>query len=241
MDNETKQLLEDMQRQIDDLKSEGVIRDLSFEQQDSIREVVGDNLIDLTWNKIFYVSSFAAASVTTSSSTEDISAKEVDTSEGKYFDPKLPSRLRMNFYINEGQANATVYILSPTVNGVDFATAVPLSTSTTLSYVGVKIVKTAFKLVSYDRNTGIETLIDTEKVIDDNTTHTLELIYRPGESSDVYLDTDFVGSIESNLVDNAVIKVYYPYLTSVKSDSGSVNLTIENYEFIQQRFLKEKR
>lgn len=209
-----------------------ITRDISIEQQDSIREIIADSIINILWDKVFYLSSFAAESVTTSSSTEDVTAKEVDTSEGKKFDPSLDSRYRVNFYVNTGQTNITAYICSPATN-TTFTTDVPIADSDNISYVGIKITGTIVYLVSKTKG-QTEKLVRTNKTITDNTTHTLEIFYRP-VSSDIYFDNELIGSISNNLLTNGEMSTFYPYLTSVKSSSGSVNLTLENYEFAQKK------
>lgn len=217
-----------------DLKGQSFDRFMEPVEKDQLQEVISESIIDILWRRIFYVSSFAAESVTTSSSTENVDAKEVDTSEGDKFDPDLPSRYRVNFYLNSGQTNSVVYILSPAIStDPTFATSVPIATNEYLSYVGIKIDQGNINLVSSTE--GKEIVRGTNKKITDNTTHTLEIIYRPRSAADIYYDNDLLGSIPANLPAKAQLKTFYPYLTSVKSNSGSVNLTLENYEFVQEK------
>lgn len=209
---------------------------LSVEEEEQIREIVADKMLDIVWNDVYYLSSFTSTSVDTSSSTETTEAKEVDTSEGKKFDPAGDTRFRMNFYLNSGQKNITAYILSPATSTDDtFATDVPIATNTDLSYVGIKMTPdvTGARVNLVSSVAGEEEIVKTEKILEDNTTHVVEINYRAGESADIYFDNLFLGSIRSKIDKSTNIFTYYPFLTSVKSDSGSVNFTIESYEFAQ--------
>lgn len=206
---------------------------LSENGNQSLNKVISKNLLDILWDNIYYTSSFAAESITTSSATEDLTAREVDTTGGKKFTPKLDSRYRVNFYIGSGQTNITAYVLSPAISTdtTYAATTGPVATNTFLSYVGIKVVLGTIYLVSSVE--GNEITIATEKSITDDSTHTLEINYRAGQSADIYFDNEFIGSIQCKMRIVNDIATYFPYLTSVKSASGSVNLTIENYEFAQ--------
>lgn len=211
-------------------------RDTDIEYLDDVKNVIFESIADYLWDGLYIISSFEGPTVTMSSSTENVTIKEVDNSEGRTFDPRKPSKCRLNFYLGSGQTNSTVYLLSPAVSkDPAFGTNVPLSTNTHISYVGIKIIQTIVYLVSYDHFTGAEKLIRTDKTVTDDTTHTLEINYRPGESADIHFDNQHIGSIECNLIKDASITTFYPYLTSIKSASGSVNLTLEQFQFLQAK------
>lgn len=232
--NDIASAVETLRTEMDQMKEAPIdYLKLSERGNQSLNKVIGHNLLDILWDNIYYNSSFAAESVTTSSGTEDLTAKEVDTTGGKKFSAMLDSRFRVNFYSTTGQSNMTAYILSPAISTDTSyaATTGPIATNTYLSYVGIKVVLGVVYLVS--SVAGVEKLTVTDKTITDDTTHTLEINYRAGQSADIYYDNEFLGSIETRMQVINDIATYFPYLTSVKSASGSVNLTFENYEFAQ--------
>ena len=207
-------------------------RFLSPTEKDQLFEIVSEGLFDILWNKVFFLSSFATTSVTTSSSTEDLTARAPETSENKYLSPKEKSRLRISFYLNTGQTNSIVYIGLGTSSSQSAPTAIA---STTNSFAGVKIDQSIIKLAAYNGETDVETLINSTKTITDNTTHVIEFRYAPGQSVEVLFNNERIGEIAVPYDFAKKTEVFFPYITSVSSVSGSVNFTLESYEFIQER------
>lgn len=201
-------------------------------EKDQLFDVVSEGIIDIMWNKIFYLSSFATQSVTTSSSTEDLTAREPDTSENVYLAPDQDSRLRISFYLNTGQTNSIVYIGLGTSSSQSAPTAIA---SPNNSFAGVKIVQSIVNMASYNGETDTEKLIVTQEAITDNTTHLIEFRYATGQSVVVFIDNKRIGEIAVPQDFAKKTQVFYPYITSVSSVSGSVNMTLESYEFIQNR------
>lgn len=206
------------------------------EEKRDLLEVVQDAIADVLWDNIYYIPSFEASFKDTTSSTEQVDVKEVDTSEGKQFNPSRPCRFRINFYLEDGATASTVYILSPAVStDPTFTTGVPLSTNDFFSYVGIKIVNGDLFLVSKGTNGGEEVTRKTTVRITDASTNTIEFNYRPNQSTDVLFNKKTVGTISNpRLSPTKPFFTFYPYLTSIKSNTGAlVNITVESFEFLQ--------
>ena len=207
-------------------------------EQDDLSEMVGDRLLNTLWNNLYYLTSNlsteAPGSPTTSTTTENVDAKDVDTSELKFLNPNRDSRFRINFYISAGAGSEVCYITSPATN-TGFGSPAPLETTAAVGYVGIKIVSGKVNLVSKKLGDIKEKINETNKVIDDDSTHILEIIYR-SNSSDVLFDGDQIGTIDNDLINGKEVKSVYTFLTSIKSANGTgVQLTIEGYEFAQLR------
>ena len=203
-----------------------------IEVKEDLKSVLYEQIQDVLWNKIFYLASFATTSVN-STGAEVLTAKEVDTSAGLYLSPRQKTRFKTTFYLFAGWTNSLVYITAPAVSTVSTAITAILNSNT--SFVGIKIDKGTVYLVAKNREKANEVLTDTGKKILDATTHLLEIVYSPNESTDFYLDNEYIGSVKSNLTNDDTFATFFPYLTSVASYSGTVNMTIEGYEFIQER------
>ena len=48
-------------------------------EKDQLFDVISEGIIDILWNKIFYLSSFSTQSVTTSNSTENLTIRPIVT------------------------------------------------------------------------------------------------------------------------------------------------------------------
>lgn len=205
------------------------------EDRNTFLDLIGEKLQDILWNGVYYTANFNSESATANSTTQVVTLKEVDTTEGGKFDPALDSRFRVTFYLNSGASVATLYIVSPAIStDPTFATSVPLGTNEYLSYVGIKVVATEVFMVASIN--GTERTVRTSAIIDDDTTHNLEIYYRAGESADIFLDTQKIGSISAKIQKSKTnLKTYYPYMFAISASSGSAQVTMENYEFIQKK------
>lgn len=219
-------------------KNQRISRFSSPEEKSDLLEVIRDAISDVLWDEIYYVSSFEASFKDTTSTSEQVDVKEVDTSEGRQFNPNRPSRFRINFYLEDGFDTSTVYILSPAVStDPTFATGVPVSTNDFLSYAGVKIVSGRVFLVAKPYGGGPEVTKSTNFSITGSTTNTLEFNYRPNQSTDVFYNKELIGTIKTPRISpNVPFYTFYPYLTSIKSNTGAlVNITVESFEFLQPK------
>lgn len=207
----------------------------SPEDRNTFLDLIGERLQDILWNAVYYTANFNSETATANSTTQIVTLKEVDTTEGGKFDPALDSRFRVTFYLNSGATVATLYIVSPAIStDPSFATTVPLADNEFLSYVGIKIVNTEVFLVASVN--GEERTTKTSVVVDDDTTHNLEIYYRAGDSADVFFDTRKIGSINAKIQKSKTnLKTYYPYMFAISASSGSAQVTMENYEFIQRK------
>jgi hypothetical protein len=201
--------------------------------RDTIRQIINENIENIMWNNIFYLSSFATASITATDTVEvlDSNGREADTSAGLRFQPTIDSRFKMTFYINEGFTKTNIYIAAP---GVSKSASTPTAIiDANQSWVGVKFVAGTMYLVS--STAGSETSTVTSVSITDNTTHTLEIRYLLTHT-EFYFDNEYVGDIECDLTSPGSFEVFWPFITSVASqDTTDVNLTIESFEFLQKR------
>lgn len=212
-------------------------------EKQELSEVISDNLINILWDSVYYIASNLSSGVPdtgfATSTSERNDAFDVDTSEGKFLSPDRDCRFRVNFYLGSGATKQVTYICSPATNS-GFGSPVPMEATAAVGYVGIKIFDGRVHLVTKNLGSIKEKLVPTSKVFTDDTTHVLEILYRPS-SSDIYIDGDYLGSISNNLKDGNTVKSFYPFLTSIKSSDGTaVNMTIEGYEFAQTRGRRTK-
>lgn len=191
---------------------------------------VSDEIHDILWNKVFYISSFATASITTvAAELLDANGRESDTSAGLRFRPERESRFKTSFYINAGLSKSIIYILSPAIST---STSIGTLVAADKSFVGVKIVAGTVYLVSC--RSGIESIISTNIRITDSATNILEISYHISHATVFFNDIE-IGDIPCNLL-GITFSTFFPFLISVGSSDGtSVNLTTENFEFLQKR------
>lgn len=235
MPNDISQKLEAMQREIDSLKEKSTInRDLSWEQQDSMREIISDKLSDSIWNKFFYTSGFTPFTLIVTSDTEGIERLR-DTSGDLFLSVDRPTKFRVSFYFGSTGlgAGCTTYITTAHVRSV--SGTVPILDNGA-EFVGIKIINNRIYLCSYVDSKKKEVLIDTNKVIVLDETVILEIQYFPRERADFFINNVYIGTITGNLPNNNHPIIYYPIFCSLKRTDGlSHNLNIDYYEFLQDR------
>jgi len=229
-----------LSREVESLK-QGITRDISHEQKLAVREIIGDKIADIIWDKFFYVSGFTPFTVdaTTANPSYTVNGEIIerlrDSSGYLFLSTKMPSKFRCGFYFggpNLG-AGCTAYITTMHVRTA--SGTVPIKDNGA-EFIGLKIVNNRVYLCSYDDSTGTEKLIDTQKVIVDDETIILEILFFPRERADFYINNEFIGTITGVLPSNQTPIIFYPILCSLKpSDSGEHKLNIDYYEFLQQR------
>lgn len=231
-----KRIIE-LENRLRNLEQSSVVdRSISELDKRVINDVVQDGLDDILWNGTAYISSFATSSLTTTtaelfdSSLISQGGRESDTSEGKRFRPETSCRFKTAFYLNAGIPKSTVYIVAPAIS-----TSTAIGTSiidVNKSFVGVKIVAGVMSLVA-STNGGVTTR-STSITIPDAITHLLEIDYYVTHAV-VLFDNVIIGDIPCYLPPTT-IGTFFPFLTSIGSSDGtSVNVTLENYEFLQRR------
>lgn len=243
MDTDTK--IRNIEQSVDKLKSTvmslessitNINRYISTVDKNIITDSIEDGIHDILWDKIFYVSSFASASITTTT-TEllDANGRESDTSQGRKFTPYRQSRFKCSFYLNSNIAKGVFYITSPAVSkSASIGTAI---VDADKSFVGIKIVGSvgggAVNLV-HSIN-GTETTKATSANIVDAKTNILEIDYYISHFT-VFFNGVSIGDMPSTISTVSTFETFFPFLTSVGSTDGtSVNLTIEAFEFLQKR------
>jgi len=235
MPQDIQQRLDNMEREIADLKkNQTITRDLSFEQQDSMREIINDKIAESTWNNFFYASDFVPFTLIVTSNTEG-NEKLRDTTGNKFLTVDKPTKLRVAFYFgNTGLgAGCTAYVTTCHVRTVS-GTAPILGNGA--EFVGLKIVNNKIFLCSYVDANKTETLVDINKTIVLDETILLEIQFFPRERADFYINNVYVGSITGNLPSNNNPIIYFPLFVSLlRTDALNHNVNIDYYEFIQDR------
>jgi len=197
-------------------------------------DAVADEISNILWNNISFTSSFATASITTTSpsTTEllDANGRESDTSQGRRFKPNRPSKFRCSFYLDFGTSQSTIYIASPAV--MSTATIGTSITESTKSFVGIKIVAGAVSASS--SVAGVITNIATGITILEDITNVLEIQYYITHAT-ILFNGAVIGDISCNLL-ATTLETFLPFLITIKSGNGNTtNLTMESFEFIQNR------
>ena len=233
---------DDLQRQIDDLKQEvedmkpGLVsRFMDPVVKDEFFELTADRVLDILWDKVFFVSSMNGPAVTTTSASEkfDINTREADTSGQKYLSIDSSARFRCHFYFTGTDSfDSTTYIGSHGASTLD--SGITSINQEEMQYLALKI--DASKLSIVGKNFGGTTQKDLNITIEDDSTHTLEINYFPKERADFLLDNETIGSITESLPSNLDILTVFPLLVSI-TRIGSINrsVTVESWEYIQER------
>ncbi len=200
-------------------------------EKKKINTIVSDSVHDILWDEISFTSSFATASITTTT-TEllDANGRESDTSQGRRFQPNRESRFRTSFYLGAGISKSTVYITSPAVSSsASIGTSI---VDAAKSFVGIKIVAGAVYLSS--SVAGTVTNIATQITISTDATNVLEIDYFIDHAT-VLFNGQTIGDISCNLKTIAC-ETFFPFLISIgSSDATSVNVTTESFEFLQKK------
>ncbi len=216
-------------------------RYLPSTDKDIITSTVDDAIYDTLWDKIFYLSSFATSSTTTtavSPGTLSANARESDTTLGLRFNPKKACKFKASFYFakvsgSQNVSKAVVYLGAP---GISTVTTTPTNIlDSTISFVGVKFNAGVLTLINSLSGTPTATNPSTTITVTDDTTHTIEIDYYLSHAVFLY-DNVIVGDIPCNISTINPIGTFFPFITSVISTDGTnVNFTIEGFEFLQRR------
>lgn len=206
-------------------------RNISSVEKKVTDDNVSDGIYETLWNKVYHVASFASASITTTGTNLlDANGRESDTTAGRLSSPSRDCKFKTAFYLDTGFNVSTVYITSPAISAV--STVGSFIVDSDKSFVGIKIINGAINLVSC--RSGVETVKTTTTTIINNNTNVLEIDYYITHAIILFNDVQ-IGDIACNLL-GITFQTFFPFLTSLSSnDTSSVNLTIENYEFIQKR------
>lgn len=215
-------------------------RDSFPEEKKDVAEAVYESLSDTFFERINFMSYFfseVASGGTTVTGYYQGASRLIDTSEGRLFDTGRNSRMRCTFYttnLNELDG----YLLSPVLYD-SFSSLNSISSLDILrAYVGLKfkegVVSVAVKQAGLPESTYPTNISISGSGASD--THKLEtknyVTY-----TDILFDGDYVGSYETDMIgDNQNTVSFLPMFSPARSTDGtSVNITVENYQFIQEK------
>ena len=209
----------------------------SIEEKREASEAVFQLLSDFFFDKINIIS-FPFTQVEDYSSTTLFNGESrlTDTAEGKFLSPGKRSRMRCQFYVQNPDA-LLGYILSPVV----YDSFASLNTFSSMDifrgYVGIKIDRGAISVVvKEDEKKEVE--YPTEYSFSGSGfTDTLVLEIKHNISfADVFIENTKVGSFPTDFGHRTKdTVVFLPLLSPAKSYGGTVNIVIENYQFIQDK------
>lgn len=214
----------------------------SASEKKDVSDVVYDNLMDYLFNKIVFINlaySDLGGGGTTSTANFGKLSRIIDTAEGRLMAPGKNSRLRCQFYIkNPSKING--YILSPCVYD---AQGLPTNVTTMTifrSYVGLKFLSGQVYVVvkQAGKSEELYPISFSLDMYDATYTDTFALeIYHNILSTDIIINGVNYGSYTSDMVGSiSVNETFYPFFSPAKSTDGtSVNIVVENIQFIQQK------
>lgn len=223
-----------LRKEIHKMKQElGSPDTLGLEQKKEFNLLNQDNLVDSLWDKFLLLSEITVFTVTSATTTENIERHRF-TAAVSELNPGKSGRFRCSFYFGStglGE-NAQAYITSFHTRT---STTAPVAINEGVNeYIGIKIVDNAVSLVTYSNS--IETLYSTSKVLEGNTTYTLEIFFDPSGQATFLLDKENIGVIRTGINLTVDAPIYYPIFCSIKSlDGVSHSLNIEYFQFLQER------
>ena len=217
-------------------------RSSSKEEKTRAAEVVFSQLTDYFFDKVNFISlPFSMAMTGTTSGVTDTTnfngvSRLTDTGEGKFLSPNRSSRMRCQFYVNN-PANIEGYILSPVVYD-SFSSLNSFSSMSVLrAYIGLKIHKGVVS-VAVKQAGGQEELYPTPLQFSGTgatDTFVLEIKYNIS-FSEIFIDDALVGSYTTDFIGSSVkTSSYLPLLSPMRTAGGTVNISIENYQLIQDK------
>lgn len=157
-----------------------------------------------------------------------------DTAEGMFLTPEKVSRMRCHFYLLNPDA-LIGYLLCPVIYD-SFSSLNTISAMTIFrAYVGLKFnqgdISVAVKESGKSEVTYSTGLSFSGSGATD--TYTLEIRYYV-TYTEIYINGDYIGSYTTDFGLSNTNMSYLPLLAPGKSSDGSgVNITVENYQFIQ--------
>lgn len=208
----------------------------SQESRKSTSEAVFELLSDFFFDKVTFLTGPGSTPSTATTLTTDFRTllRVPDTSTGKYIKPNRKSRFRTLFYVTGGVEAADFYILSPAMYRSTTLASDVTNLNTFDSYVGIRSNAGVVSLESKSRGNTVST--PSKKVLVTETTYLLEILYNINYA-DIYIDNQLIGSVNCDLQEFLYNQItMYPFFGPIKSKAGgSVNLTFENYQFIQDK------
>lgn len=199
-------------------------------------EFVFDSLSDILFDRILLLnnSSLAVSGATADMESYTPQLRVPDTSGGKFVRPDKKSRFRTAFYVVGGVEEADFFILSPCVYPEESISSFAEMTIFK-GFVGVRILRGQVYLVTYGREKIMKS-ITAPLIIKGTSTNSIDILYNIN-SADVYINNQLLGTIETDFnYDLDSLVTTYPVMAPIRSVAGqNVNLTFENYQFLQER------
>jgi hypothetical protein len=217
-------------------------RQSSLEEKKNVSEAVFELLSDFFFDRINFIS-FPFTQVTetaggyTSTTLFGGASRLTDTADGKFLALDKKSRTRCQFYV-KNPPSMLGYVLSP-VRYDSYTTLNTFSSMDVFSgYAGIKIDK-GIVYVAVKSYGKTEILYPTDYVLTgtgESTTLVLEIRYDVNSVS-VSIDNRKIGSFPIDLAPRTgPFKTFLALMSPAKSyDASGVNITIENYQFIQDK------
>lgn len=214
----------DLERTIEELKANNEItRNLPFEEQDAIREIVNDKLADSVWNDFFYFSGLdPVGSVMVAADV----FRYGETNEQLSLSINNESRLRIVFNLLVS-GTGSAYLTTAHVRPVDVAYDI---TDTTGEWVGIKISGDIMYGVSSRRGVQTNTIIKTAVATLDD--YVVEIRFFPNNRVDFYVDYVYAGSITTNLPSDDTLEIFELFYAEVTT--GTTQVDIQRIEFLQK-------
>lgn len=212
-------------------------REEKLEASQAVFEGLSEALFDRVNFISFPFSQLTSSGGTTSTTDYTTGSRLIDSTGGKFLSVRKMSRFRCNFYTVGGD-KIDAYILSPAVlDGFTLGTVTDINAKMR-SYVGVKLLNgqlyLAIKEVGEDERLELIDGISFPSGASD--THTLEIVYDVNTAR-VLVDGELVSNFNIDFdVSSNDAYTYYPLFSPGRSTDGtSVNLVVENLQYIQNR------
>lgn len=211
----------------------------SPEQKRDASKAVFEQLSDFFFNQVNFLPypGRSTSGTVTSTSIYSAAIRVPDTAAGKHLRSDKRSRLRAVFYVEDGGAEeAEAYILSPCAYQATTSLSGGVSSMSAFhAYVGVKISRGVLSLVSKSRG-GEERLRSTNIKLSGTTTYSIEIHYNI-TSAEIFIDGVSLSTIDTDFSDITYSMITtFPLIAPIKSSDGTgVALTLENYQYMQDR------
>lgn len=217
-------------------------RDSTPEAKRQARDVVFSELASYFFDKVVFIniiySDFGGGG-TVSTTNYDKDSRIIDTSGGRLMAPGKESRMRCQFYL-KNPSKLSGYLLSPSVLDSYDTSIITTDLTPLRSYFGLKFNGTSTSVVVKEAGKNeVEYPTDFTMTMFDATytdTFSLEILHNI-KSTDIYINGKSYGSYKTDLVGNTTVtQTFYPFFAPGKSTDGtSVNIVVENLQFIQNR------
>ena len=240
MEEELKQRVEQIERDLNELKAVGGIQlkaPVSTETSKTVTDLIKDNILDIVWNDYFYYSSTFES--IDRYYTTGLGAANTVNADGLFLQTTavLGNIADSALYVTSDKTISSDRVARfRTVARVDVVanqnTGI-LTLSSAGGYVGFKFIGSTIKGVCQDGTT--EQTFDIGTAVND-TYVKLELQYFPGQKVEFYVNEIFKGALSRNLPSLYTDTNMIMFAASIEATTASAHeLTVEYFEFLQRR------